>query len=74
MGKIIKVALTLFSIGIVGIGGVTLINIGITIITGTDDGSQSKSDHEATDNTNYNEGLESMRKKIMKIQLILLLI
>ena len=44
MGKIIKVALTLFSIGIVGIGGVTLINIGITIITGTDDGSQSKSD------------------------------
>ena len=63
MGKIIKVALTLFSIGIVGIGGVTLINIGITIITGTDDGSKSKSDHEATDNTNYNEGLESMRKK-----------
>lgn len=60
MEKIIKVALTLFSLGLVGIGGFTLINLDLrTEITN----EAPEPDPEATDNANYNRGLESMKKK-----------
>lgn len=60
MGKIIKVAVTLFSLGLIGIGGFTLINLDFrTEITN----EAPKPDPEATDNTNYNNGLEAMKEK-----------
>ena len=50
MEKIIKVALTLFSLGLVGIGGFTLINLDLrTEITN----EAPEPDPEATDNANY---------------------